>query len=105
MTLGADAVRLRGHRRRAALTLGCAIVLATVPPATLIRPPEVHVPHGADALAVTPDGRNLFVITRGDTVTMAGFGMARYHIRHMEPGWRRRLVINFASGVYSALLW
>ena len=35
---------------------------------------------------------------------MAGFGMARYHIRHKEPGWRRRLVINFASGVYTALV-
>jgi amino acid transporter len=35
---------------------------------------------------------------------MAGFGMARYHIRHQEPGWRRRLVINFASGVYTALV-
>jgi len=35
---------------------------------------------------------------------MAGFGMARYHLRHKEPGWRRRLVINFASGVYTALV-
>jgi hypothetical protein len=35
---------------------------------------------------------------------MAGFGMARYHIRHKEPAWRRRLVINFASGVYTALV-
>src|SRR3984885_6884353 len=26
--------------------------------------------------------------------TMAGFGMARYHKRVKEPGWRRRLVIN-----------
>ena len=35
---------------------------------------------------------------------MAGFGMARYHIRHKEPGWRRRRVINFAGGVYTALV-
>jgi hypothetical protein len=35
---------------------------------------------------------------------MAGFGMARYHIRYKEPGWRRRLVINVAGGVYTALV-
>ncbi len=35
---------------------------------------------------------------------MAGFGMARYHLRTKEPGWRRRLVINAAGGVYSTLV-
>jgi len=35
---------------------------------------------------------------------MAGFGMARYHLRTREPGWRRRLVINTAGGVYTALV-
>jgi amino acid transporter len=35
---------------------------------------------------------------------MAGFGMARYHIRQKEPAWRRRLVINFVGGVYTALV-
>jgi amino acid transporter len=35
---------------------------------------------------------------------MAGFGMARYHRSTKEPGWRRRLVINFACGVYTALV-
>jgi len=35
---------------------------------------------------------------------MAGFGMARYHRRTKEPAWRRRLVINFACGVYTALV-
>jgi amino acid transporter len=34
----------------------------------------------------------------------AGFGMARYHRRNKEPGWRRRLVINTAGGVYAALV-
>jgi amino acid transporter len=33
---------------------------------------------------------------------MAGFGMARYHLRTREPGWRRRLVINTAGGTYTA---
>ena len=36
--------------------------------------------------------------------SMAGFGMARYHRRTKEPGWRRRLVINFTAGVYTALV-
>ena len=36
--------------------------------------------------------------------SMAGFGMARYHRRTKEPAWRRRLVINFACGVYTALV-
>jgi amino acid transporter len=35
---------------------------------------------------------------------MAGFGMARYHRRVREAGWRRRLVINAAGGVYTALV-
>ena len=37
--------------------------------------------------------------------SMAGFGMARYHRRTKEPAWHRRLVINFACGVYTALVW
>jgi amino acid transporter len=36
--------------------------------------------------------------------SMAGFGMARYHTRTKEPAWRRRRVINFAAGVYAALV-
>jgi amino acid transporter len=36
--------------------------------------------------------------------SMAGFGMARYHLRHRQPGWRRRFVINSTGGVYTALV-
>jgi amino acid transporter len=36
--------------------------------------------------------------------TMAGFGMAKYHHRHKEPGWRHKLVINFSAGVCSAIV-
>jgi amino acid transporter len=36
--------------------------------------------------------------------SMAGFGMAKYHTRHKEPGWRRRRVINFSAGVLTALV-
>jgi amino acid transporter len=35
---------------------------------------------------------------------MAGFGMAKYHRRTREPGWRRRRVINTAGGIYTALV-
>jgi hypothetical protein len=36
--------------------------------------------------------------------SMAGFGMARYHTRRREPGWRRRRAINLSAGVMSALV-
>ena len=36
--------------------------------------------------------------------SLAGFGMARYHIRAKEPAWRRRLVINFVAGVFTTLV-
>jgi len=36
--------------------------------------------------------------------SMAGFGMVRYHLRQREPAWRRRLVVNFVAGVYTALV-
>jgi amino acid transporter len=36
--------------------------------------------------------------------SMAGFGMARYHRKTKEPAWRRRLIINLACGVYTALV-
>jgi amino acid transporter len=36
--------------------------------------------------------------------TMAGFGMAKYHLRTREPGWRRKLVINTIGGVYTVLV-
>jgi hypothetical protein len=35
---------------------------------------------------------------------MAGFGMARYHRRTGEPGWRRRLIINAVGGACTALV-
>jgi len=36
--------------------------------------------------------------------TMAGFGMAKYHHRVREPGWRYKLVINFSAGVTSLVV-
>jgi Amino acid permease len=36
--------------------------------------------------------------------SMAGFGMAKYHKRVKEPGWRRRLVINRTAAIYTAIV-
>jgi amino acid transporter len=36
--------------------------------------------------------------------TMAGLGMAKYHHTHQQPGWRRKLAINFSGGVVSAVV-
>ncbi len=36
--------------------------------------------------------------------SMAGFGMAKYHHTHKEPGWRHRLVINFSAGVLTTIV-
>ena len=36
--------------------------------------------------------------------SMAGFGMARFHTRVKEPGWRYKLVINFSAGVMTSIV-
>jgi amino acid transporter len=36
--------------------------------------------------------------------SMAGFGMAKYHKRVKEPGWRRRLIINRTAAIYTAIV-
>ena len=36
--------------------------------------------------------------------SMAGYGMSKYHLSNREPGWRRRLVINFSAGVLSTVV-
>jgi len=36
--------------------------------------------------------------------SMAGFGMARYHTRTKEQGWRHKRVINFSAGVLTAIV-
>ncbi len=36
--------------------------------------------------------------------SIAGFGMAKYHSRRKEPGWRRRRVINFSAGVLTGFV-
>jgi len=36
--------------------------------------------------------------------SMAGFGMARYHTRTREQGWRHKRVINFSAGVLTSIV-
>ena len=36
--------------------------------------------------------------------SMAGFGMAKYHKRVKEAGWKRRRIINGTAGAYSAIV-
>jgi amino acid transporter len=80
----------RGHR----LVFSSGIIVLTVLALALL-------------LAVGANTNNLvpfYAIGVFTGFSMAGFGMARYHRRTREPAWRRRLVINFACGVYTALV-
>ncbi len=80
----------RGHR----LVFSNGIVLLTALSVTLMAVA------GATVDALIP----FYAIGVFTGFAMAGFGMARYHRRTREPGWRRRLVINTAGGVYTALV-
>jgi amino acid transporter len=80
----------RGHR----LVFSNGIIVLTVLSVSLI-------------LAVGANVNNLvpfYAIGVFTAFTMAGFGMAKYHHRHKEAGWRRKLVINFSAGVLSAIV-
>ena len=58
-------------------------------------------------LAVTSNVNRLvpfYAIGVFTAFTMAGFGMARFHTRVKEPGWRHKLVINFSAGVLSFIV-
>jgi hypothetical protein len=80
----------RGHR----LVFSNAIVVLTVASAALL------ILRGADVNSLVP----LYAIGVFTAFSMAGFGMARYHSRRREPGWRHRLVINFSAGVLTAVV-
>ena len=80
----------RGHR----LVFSNGIIVLTVLALTLL-------------LVVGANTNNLvpfYAIGVFTGFSMAGFGMARYHRKTKEPGWRRRRVINFTAGVYTALV-
>jgi amino acid transporter len=80
----------RGHR----LVFSNGIIVLTVVSLALL------IVVGANVTALVP----FYAIGVFTGFSMAGFGMARYHLRNKEPGWRRRLVINATGGAYSALV-
>src|SRR5690348_2478294 len=55
---------------------------------------------GANVNALVP----FYAIGVFTAFSMAGFGMARYHTRHKEPGWRHKRAINFSAGVMTAIV-
>jgi amino acid transporter len=55
---------------------------------------------GADVNSLVP----LYAIGVFTAFSMAGFGMARYQLKHRTPGWRRRLIINFSAGVLTVIV-
>jgi amino acid transporter len=77
----------RGHR----LVFSNGIIVLTIVSSTLL------IVFGATVNALVP----LYAIGVFTGFAIAGFGMARYHIRTKEPGWRRRRVINLIGGVYT----
>jgi amino acid transporter len=80
----------RGHR----LVFSNAIIGLTIVSIALviIRGPNVN--------NLVP----LYAIGVFTAFTMAGFGMARYHKRVKEPGWRHKRAINSAAGALSAVV-
>jgi len=36
--------------------------------------------------------------------SMAGYGMTKHHLRHREPGWRRKLVVNLSAAILSTII-
>jgi amino acid transporter len=80
----------RGHR----LVYSNGIIVLTVLALALI------ITVGANVTNLVP----FYAIGVFTGFSMAGFGMARYHARMKEPGWRRRRVINFSAGVLSTLV-
>jgi amino acid transporter len=80
----------RGHR----LVFSNGIIVLAVLSCTLLAAA------GANVNSLVP----FYAIGVFTAFTMAGFGMAKYHHRMREAGWRRRLVINFAAGVTSLVV-
>ena len=80
----------RGHR----LVFSNAIIVLTITSIALL------VIKDADVNNLVP----LYAIGVFTAFSMAGFGMARYHVRHKEPGWRYKFVINFSAGVMTLIV-
>jgi amino acid transporter len=80
----------RGHR----LVFSNGILVLTVASVTLIAI------FGSNVNNLVP----FYAIGVFTAFSMAGFGMAKYHHTHKEPGWRRKLVINFSAGVLTGIV-
>ncbi|HEX8007283.1 MAG TPA: APC family permease, partial [Trebonia sp.] len=80
----------RGHR----LVFSNGIIVLTITSVALI------IVKNADVNSLVP----LYAVGVFTAFSMAGFGMARYHQRRQEPGWRHRMVINFSAGTLSAIV-
>ena len=80
----------RGHR----LALSNGIIVLTVVSLTLL------IAVGANVNGLIP----FYAIGVFTGFSMAGFGMARYHKRVKERGWRRRRIINGTAAVYTAIV-
>jgi amino acid transporter len=80
----------RGHR----LVFSNGIVVLAVLSCTLLAAV------GANVNRLVP----FYAIGVFTAFTMAGFGMAKYHHTHQEPGWRHKLAINFSAGVTSLVV-
>jgi amino acid transporter len=80
----------RGQR----LVFSNGIIVLTVLSVTLIAVV------GANVNSLVP----FYAIGVFTAFSMAGFGMAKYHVTHKEHGWRHKLVINFSAGVLTAIV-
>jgi amino acid transporter len=80
----------RGHR----LVFSNGIIVLTIPALALL----VFV--GSNVNRLVP----FYAIGVFTAFSMAGFGMAKYHHRNKEPGWRHKLVINFSAGVLTTIV-
>jgi amino acid transporter len=80
----------RGHR----LVFSNAIILLTICSVALL------IIRGSNVNNLVP----LYAIGVFTAFSMAGFGMARYHQRRKERGWRRKFAINFSAGVLTAIV-
>jgi amino acid transporter len=80
----------RGHR----LVFSNGIIVLTIVSISLI------IVRGANVNNLVP----LYAIGVFTAFSMAGFGMARYHHKRRERGWRHRLAINVSAGVLTAVV-
>src|SRR3954447_5887071 len=80
----------RGHR----LVFSNAIILLTIVSGALL------IIKDADVNNLVP----LYAIGVFTAFAMAGFGMAKYHYKRREQGWRYKFLINFSAGVMTTIV-